>query len=207
MKGLLIFLAGALAGSVGTLIYVKECVVPKIEEDVREEIKNDKYYDDFSAEPAEEVNYMPEDNLDESKFASRPEKRPAETFEKVNYTQYSGTVSKEAKKEEKPIPNDISGTENTEPYLIDAESYDEYSSYSAHSFEVYADGIVLDEDTEEILDADPELVFGKLAMDELKKAPDGMIYVRDDSKKSDYCLERCDIPFDGLSPTDDEEWG
>ena len=82
-----------------------------------------------------------------------------------------------------------------------------YADYTSNSFIMYSDGVVLDDETEEILDEEPVKVFGKTALDELNKGDTSLIYIRDDTKKKDYALERRDYPFDGpegLSPGDDD---
>ena len=120
----------------------------------------------------------------------------------LDYSKFSGNVADlkvtlDGSKSTETTNSPVSESETAAPYIIDEESFDEFSGYRAITFEVYSDGVILDDETEEELDADPELVFGKTAMDELERSPEGVVCVRDDTKKCDYRLERKDYPANG----------
>lgn len=195
MKGLFCFLTGAAIGAIGTFLYFQKFVVPEIKADILKE-EEEKAQANIDV-PVAHVDDK-EEELVISDYATRTEKTQKVL---VDYTNYSRdpeaatiTVKEEPKEEEADKEN--YGT----PYLIDPDSFDEFSpSYTAHAFVMFSDGIVIDDETEEILDEDPELVFGKTAMDELDKGDIDIVYIRNDEKKQDYSLERRDYPFDGPS--------
>ena len=216
MKGLLIFVGGFATGVVATLLYVKKKVLPDMREEVEKQCKEEVDDDIFGSFTA---GYSGSDDVLD--IVNEPKMRPitgakeksgkptdyTKCFkdEKQNVDAVSKTeVKKEKKETEKKPGHDILGVG---PYLIDADEFDNYSDYRARTFLLYSDGVVLEDEVEEILDADPELVFGKQALEELQKPENGgMVYVRNDETKSDYCLELRSYPFDGLeppSPSDD----
>lgn len=216
MKGLLIFLAGAAAGAIGTLIYVRKKLVPEIKDEMYRLAEEELQMN--SPEPTYDASeYVSEDK--EPQPVIKTVKLPTQTYvTATDYTNYSKTAVvankfvevQEQKAEVEPEPN-ATQSGGTDPYLIDAGSYDEYSDYNAHTFVMYSDGVVIDDESEEILDADPELVFGKTAIEILKSGKEDIVYVRDDSKKQDYSIERNDFPFDGPTDVyktfDPNDWG
>lgn len=213
MKGLICFLTGAAVGAVGTFFYIQKYVIPQIKDDILQENAEkepEKEQGDIKrfAAPTEDDS-VPDPVV--SDYASRTS---AQAKVLVDYSNYSrdpsttittATVNETPKEEIKDATAD-GGT----PYLIDANSFDEFSSYNAHAFVLYSDGVVIDDDTEEILDEDPELVFGKTAMDVINSGKEDIIYIRNDEKKQDYSLERRDYPFDGPSDVyrvaDPDDW-
>ena len=214
MKNLLIFLGGVAVGAIGSMLYVQKFLLPELRKEVEKEQSEEipvptEYRYDISDEE-EEVPEPPHGSVKEMVNAAKQEKQY------LDYTKFSGpelpvTLTTEEKKPEKTIDISENTDEHMEPYLIDEESFDEFSGYRAITFEIYSDGVILDDETEEELDADPELTFGKTAMDALEKSPEGVICVRDDSKKCDYRLERKDYPANGpidtLPPGHEIDWG
>lgn len=203
MKSLWIFLSGVAVGAVGSMIYVKKFVIPalrmELEKERSEEIPD---LETPTKEELEEGNREEWVAVTDSEAKERVKEIQKEK-QYLDYSKFSGTASSissavtpEAEKE-KAIQTVISPEEQTEPYIIDEESFDEFSGYRAITFDIYSDGVILDDESEEELDADPKLVFGKTAMDALEKEPTGVICVRDDTKKCDYRLERKDYPANG----------
>lgn len=196
MKNILIFLSGAVFGTVGSLIYVKKYLIPTLKEDLEREAEERAQaihvVDDYISEEEGEPEKDETSREGQPVITERKNYRTGVEAVSVDYSKYS----RESEEPPAAVP-ETTETGGHEPYLIDANSFDEFSDYRAHSFTMYADGIVIDDETEEVLDADPELVFGKTALEELKHAADRIIYIRDDSKKQDYSLERSDYPFDG----------
>lgn len=203
MKNLWIFLSGVAVGAVGSMFYVKKFVIPALRTELEKETSEE--IPDLETPTKEEPE---EDNREEWVAVTDSEaKERVKEIQKekqyLDYSKFSGTVTSvsgaitpEAEKGKETMTV-VSDEEQTEPYIIDEESFDEFSGYRAITFEVYSDGVVIDDESEEELDADPELVFGKTAMDALDKEPTGVICVRDDSKKCDYRLERKDYPANG----------
>ena len=194
MKGLFCFLTGAAIGAIGTFLYFQKFVVPEIKADILKD-------EEEKAQVNIDVPVVHADDKEEepviSDYTTRTEKTQKVLVDYTNYSRdpEAATITvKEEPKEEADKEN--YGT----PYLIDPDSFDEFSpSYTAHAFVIFSDGVVIDDETEEILDEDPELVFGKTAMDELDKGDIDIVYIRNDEKKQDYSLERRDYPFDGPS--------
>ena len=194
MKGLFCFLTGAAIGAIGTFLYFQKFVVPEIKADILKD-------EEEKAQAKIDVPVVHVDDKEEelviSDYTTRTEKTQKVLVDYTNYSRdpEAATITvKEEPKEEADKEN--YGT----PYLIDPDSFDEFSpSYTAHAFVIFSDGVVIDDETEEILDEDPELVFGKTAMDELDKGDIDIVYIRNDEKKQDYSLERRDYPFDGPS--------
>ena len=205
MKGLVCFIAGATFGALGTLIYVKKRVIPEIKDDLRKELEEEQQaYEESSADISE--GYKPKVVESGTVIIDSSDTKIAGTYNthSVEYTNYSKdpVTTVETKIEE---PKEEKNVE--EPYLITAAEFEMYADYTSNSFVMYSDGVVLDDETEEILDEEPVKVFGKTALDELNKGDTNLIYIRDDTKKKDYALERRDYPFDGpegLSPGDDD---
>lgn len=213
MKSALYFLAGIAVGALGTFLYVQKYVIPEIKDNIRKE-ENEL----TQAEEQTQVSYTNESVEEDpvvSDYASRTHTQTVKG-EFKDYSNYSRdpehtfmseTSSTEASLKENTGSNSDAGT----PYLIDAGSFDEYSGYTAHTFVIFSDGVVIDDESEEILDEDPELVFGKTAMDVLTSGKEDIIYIRNDEKRQDYSLERRDYPFDGPEQTflinDPNDWG
>lgn len=207
MKNLLIFLGGVAVGIVSTAIYVKKKLVPDLVEEI--ERKNGEAASDYAEYWAEgdeaETDDYKEDSVLEAPVKVKKTGKPVAT----DYTQFSKESEKKDDGKKVVEPNNSAPEETpgggTDPYVIDASEFDMFSDYQAHQFVMYADGVVIDDETDEELDADPKLVFGVTAMDALKK--EEVVFVRDDSKKQDYCIERRDIPFDGPDyPDPEDDW-
>ena len=207
MKNLLIVLGGVAVGVLSTAIYVKKKLVPDLVEEI--ERKNGEAASDYAeywtdGDETETDDYK-EDGVLEAPVKVKKTGKPVAT----DYTQFSKESEKKDDGKKVVEPNNSAPEEThiggTDPYLIDASEFDMFSDYQAHQFVMYADGVVIDDETDEELDADPELVFGTTAMDALKK--EEVVFVRDDSKKQDYCIERRDIPFDGPDyPDPEDDW-
>lgn len=204
MKGLFCFLTGAAIGAIGTFLYFQKFVVPEIKADI---LKNEEEKQQAVVNKIINAGINPfdvlkngekkEEELVISDYATRTEKTQKVLVDYTNYSRDPETATITVKEE----PKEEADKENYgTPYLIDPDSFDEFSpSYTAHAFVIFSDGVVIDDETEEILDEDPELVFGKTAMDELDKGDIDIVYIRNDEKKQDYSLERRDYPFDGPS--------
>lgn len=206
MNKFVAFLCGLAVGVGGSAFFVKKWLIPDLKEEIENELYRDKE-DALATSQDIRASYNDISESNEQEFISNSVNKPDVKVEtrddvqaiKVDYSRYSKSYSEDTKREmdEEAMGAETTEIGGTEPYVIDANSYDEYSNYKSHSFELYSDGIVIDSETEEILDADPEQVFGTTAMDILRGGEEPTVFVRDDSKKSDYCIERIDFPFDG----------
>lgn len=214
MKGFAIFLSGAVLGAAGSALYFALRVAPEMRKTAvdeamkiaEEEVKKELHDYAPDASETDEHTVVKEDPSELKRKV-----REALKTDYLDYTKFSGEVAVE----EKDI-SEAKGSESTErggevPYVIDEGDFDEYSGYTCLTFEVYSDGVFIDAASEEELDADPELVFGRDALDELEKSISGIVCVRDDSKKCTYRLERKDYPANGpddiLPPGPEIDWG
>ena len=209
MSKFLAFLCGVTVGAVGMMIYVKKKVIPVLQEEIEKKVTEDEQVSLDEADDILSSNKYSDEIVinNQTPFKAAAEKKEVGSVEaaRIDYSHFAASqgLSEEIRLPPPVLVGDRESDEYTteiggmDPYVIDANSYDEHSGYTAHAFEVYSDGVILDAEREEILDADPELVFGSTAMDMIKNGDDPIIYVRDDAHRSDYCLERIDYPFDG----------
>ena len=212
MKGLLIFFSGVAVGAIGSMLYIQKFVIPELREEVEKE-QSATIVSDIPEDPKEKETEEPE--TISYPYDSNAKERVNEIKKEQHYLDYTKFTSvtdvPEAKFKEKEEKSEavVTEEEQTAPYIIDEESFDEFSGYRAITFEVYSDGVIIDSETQEELDADPELVFGKTAVDALENDPSGIVCVRDDTKKCDYRLERIDYPADGpdISSPPEINWG
>lgn len=206
MNKFVAFLCGLAIGAGGTLFYVKKWLIPELKNEIEDELYRDKEENLVNVEDIC-ASYDNVSDNNEYEFIVNSVNKPdveVKTYDgvqavTVDYSRYSKSYSEETKKQmdEETSNAEVTEVGGTDPYVIDANSYDEYSNYKTHSFELYSDGVIIDTDTEEILDADPMQVFGATAMDLLYNGEEPTVFVRDDSKKMDYCIERIDFPFNG----------
>lgn len=232
MKNVLIFLAGAAAGAVSVAIYVKKKLVPAIREELEIKMQMEAqaaqdYSEYYGADGGEKSEEDEEDEEEIELVSSSPKHNSATKPAKVKITDYTSyavesvvddledkvnDISKKVEQSTKTIAEQQTKPEETEvrgsgPYVIDPGSYDMFSDYEAHEYVIYADGVVIDDETEERLDKDPELVFGKTAMDILESGRDSIVFVRDEALKRDYSITRSDVPFDGPDyPDPEDDW-
>lgn len=198
MKNVLIFLAGLATGAVGTLIYVRKCVVPAMRDEIaREESEREhadfdysEYYDDSEVTETGSGTELPE-----KPKTKAPGKKLEAKADRVDYTAYSKEGDdKPEKKESLEDKYKLSADDGGfEPYVIDASEFEVNPNYTSHSFYYHSDGVVVDEDSGERLDGDPELIFGDTALRELEE--NGIVYVRDDTKKQEYVIEIVNAPY------------
>lgn len=218
MKGVFIFIGGVLTGVLATTLYVKKKLIPELRSEIYKECERDaRGGNDIYADVSE--GYSEDDKIQEIVVEpgitqNKRKEAPKPTMDYTGYFTKAELQKKGVKVEELNISKPESDkTERTDisgpgPYVIDASSFDEYSDYTARTFVFYSDGVVLEDEEEEILDADPKLVFGETALEELNKPENGgVVFVRNDETKSDYCLELRPYPFDGFdAPLVNDNW-
>lgn len=213
-KNVLIFLGGVAVGVGCTALWVAKKLVPELREEATRKAQEDIYtFPDYSEYlNDEEEEKKPNDEEPSAPPASemKAQAQANRTAPAVDYSKYAPKTEK--KVEENParrlnenIPAPQTDIERgiEEPYLIDRSEFDIRGDYRAHSYTIYANGVVVDDETDETLDIDPEKKFGKTAVEELKKGD--IVYVRDEANKYDYRIEQSD--FDYEPPDDDDDWG
>lgn len=217
MKNVLIFLAGLATGAVGTLIYMRKCVVPAIRDEVARENSEREWadydYSEYQGLSDEEIEALNKPDEEDKKLEPID---PKTTIFKVgkpkDYTVYSKEETLSEKKEAEVIitkpASDKKKVELVEddggwdPYVIDASEFEVDPRYTSRSFYYHTDGVVLDEDTGDRLNEDPKLVFGDTAMRELEE--NGIVYIRDDAKLQEYVVEMVNAPY-GTNIFDEQE--
>lgn len=226
-ENILIFLAGAIAGVGGTMIYVKKKLVPSIREELEIRMQTEatgaSYYGEYYEKESSEEEEDDEAGEEDEPVISSPKHNSSVKAERpaVDYTSYAaesevGDLKDKAndisKKPGEPVKETADKPEETEvrgsgPYVIDPAHYNMFSDFEAHEYVMYADGVIIDDETEERLDEDPELVFGETVMELLKSGKERVIFVRDENLKRDYSITLSDVPFDGPDyPDPEDDW-
>lgn len=211
MKNLLIFLGGVATGAVCSLLYLNKYVIPELRKEAEKEQEAKTEYD-ISEEEKPGFDYAEgseePDVVVRGDDAKKLVKDMASKKDYHDYTKYSAGEESKGEEPEEPDDEDAEAV-SSGPYIIDEDELNEYSSYHTFTFDVYSDGIFMDAETEEVLDADPLATFGETAIEELKKHP--IVCVRDDTRKCEYRLENKDVPFnepdDILAPPPEIDWG
>lgn len=164
---LLAFAAGALIGSAATWYFVKD----KYEKLAQEEIDSvketfKKSYEDQEVKHEEEIHKVENkyynslaQNYDYEK-KSRPE-----------------TILEEDEEEEV--------RKMDEPYVIKPYEFGDYIDYEQISLLYFADGVLADEDTLDIID-DVEETVGEYFADHFGEYEEDSVYVRNDTKRCEY---------------------
>ena len=218
-----IFICGAAVGGISTIVYTSKVIIPALRKEIRKQIEDEMKADNnVDISDADSIiiseHYGNADDIDSGIVITKNSAKVAEYKSEnsaVDYSKYSKSIKAgETGSKQTDISKKESVTESSgmDPYIIDESAYDSYSDYKAKEFEVYSDGIIFDRELDDVLDADPELVFGKTAMDELLNYKKGTseLYIRDDAKKFDYHLTRMDYPFDGptgeIMPANPDDW-
>lgn len=224
MKSVIIFLSGVAVGALGTALWTVKKLVPdlreeaarKAQEEVREIPDYSQYLtDDDEAEEGDEEkgDDIPLPPPSEVKKAVQ-ENRETPSVDYSRYAEYQDKTTQK-KPEEKPVeekakksrkPETEVEHEDNGPYVIDVSEFDIHGDYKTHSYTIYANGIIVDDDRNQVVTFNPEKVFGKTAMDELQK--EGLVHVRDEVRKREYRIEMYDFDYEGPDPEDEDyDWG
>ena len=227
MKSVIIFLSGVAVGALGTALWTVKKLVPdlreeaarKAQEEAREipdysqyltdddeaEERDEDKEDDIPSPPPSEVKKAVQENRETSAVDySRYSDKPGESEKKSEKKPEEKPVEEKAKKSRKPEPEVEPGDNG--PYVIDVSEFDIRGDYKTHSYTIYANGIIVDDDRNQVVTFNPEKVFGKTAMDELQK--EGIVHVRDEARKREYRIEMYDFDYEGPDPEDEDyDWG
>lgn len=210
MKGVIIFLSGVAVGALGTAIWTMKKLVPEMrEEAAREARESMREIPDYSMYLTDEEDT--EDGGKEEEPASddihAPAPAPSEVKKavqenretpKVDYSRYS-----DKKKAERKAPAE-STEEQEEPFVITPSEFNIRGGYLAKAYSIYQNNIIVDDDSDEVVDINPLDVFGKTAMEELKK--EGVVYIQDDSNKRYYRVEEMECDYEGPDPEDEDDY-
>ena len=218
MKGVIIFLSGVAVGALGIAIWTMKKLVPDLrEEAVREAQESAHEFPDYSMYLTDEDTEDMEDSEkeEESDENGNPAPIPSEVRSEVkktihenreapqvDYSQYSDKKKTE-RKNEKKAPAE-SASEKEEPFVITPSEFDIREGYLAKAYSIYHNNIIVDDDSDETVDINPLDVFGKTAMEELKK--EGIVYIQDDTNKRYYRVEEMECDYEGPDPEDEDDY-
>lgn len=164
---LLAFAAGALIGSAATWYFVKD----KYEKLAQEEIDSVKETFKKSYED-QEVNHEEEIHKVENKYYNS-------LAQNYNYEKKSRPEAILEEDEEEEV------RKMDEPYVIKPYEFGDYIDYEQISLLYFADGVLADEDTLDVID-DIEETVGEYFADHFGEYEEDSVYVRNDVKRCEY---------------------
>lgn len=164
---LLAFAAGALIGSAATWYFVKD----KYEKLAQEEIDSvketfKKSYEDQEVKHEEEIHKV------ENKYYNS-------LAQNYNYEKKSRPETILEEDEEEEV------RKMDEPYVIKPYEFGDYIDYEQISLLYFADGVLADEDTLDVID-DVEETVGEYFADHFGEYEEDSVYVRNDAKRCEY---------------------
>ena len=164
---LLAFAAGALIGSAATWYFVKD----KYEKLAQEEIDSvketfKKSYEDQEVKHEEEIHKV------ENKYYNA-------LAQDYNYEKKSRPEAILEEDEEEEV------RKMDEPYVIKPYEFGDYIDYEQISLLYFADGVLADEDTLDVID-DVEETVGEYFADHFGEYEEDSVYVRNDTKRCEY---------------------
>ena len=171
IKGLLIFAAGAVAGTVAGIGISKrhfEAIAAQEINEVRD------YYRKVNKELEEQKEEQKEEQENTKK-----EEVVEETIEEYNNIIKHGNYvpTEEIDDEEDDYSDD-------EPYIIDPSEFGNNGNYATQTCTYFADGVLVD-DVDEVIE-DPEKLVGNLHVDIFRDFDATSVYVRNDWMKMDF---------------------
>ena len=164
---LLVFAAGALIGSAATWYFVKD----KYEKLAQEEIDSvketfKKSYEDQEVKHEEEIHKV------ENKYYNA-------LAQDYNYEKKSRPETILEEDEEEEV------RKMDEPYVIKPYEFGDYIDYEQISLLYFADGVLADEDTLDVID-DVDETVGEYFADHFGEYEEDSVYVRNDAKRCEY---------------------
>lgn len=176
IKGLLIFAAGAVAGTVAGIGISKrhfEAIAAQEINEVRD------YYRKANKELADQLVDKTSDIKEEQ--AEEPAEKPIEEETKKEYDniiKYGNYVTTEE------IDDEEDDYSDDEPYIIDPSEFGNNGNYATQTCTYFADGVLVD-DVDEVIE-DPEKLVGNLHVDIFRDFDATSVYVRNDWMKMDF---------------------
>lgn len=180
-KGLLIFVAGAIAGTVAGIGMSKrhfEAIAAQEINEVRD------YYRKANKELADQLVDKSSDIKEEQK--EEPEKIEVSKEEKKEYDNII-TNGNYMTTEEIDDEEDYS---DDEPYIIDPSEFGNNGHYATQTCTYFADGVLVD-DVDEVIE-EPETLVGNFHVDIFRDFDATSVYVRNDWMKMDFEILRDD---------------
>ena len=170
IKGLLVFAAGAVAGTVAGIGISKrhfEAIAAQEINEVR----------DYYRKANKELEEQKEEQKEEQEN-SKKEEVVEETIEEYNnIIKHGNYMTTEEIDEEDDYSDD-------EPYIIDPSEFGNNGNYATQTCTYFADGVLVD-DVDEVIE-DPETLVGNLHVDIFRDFDATSVYVRNDWMKMDF---------------------
>ena len=170
IKGLLIFAAGAVAGTVAGIGISKrhfEAIAAQEINEVR----------DYYRKANKELEEQKEEQKEEQENTKK-EEIVEETIEEYNnIIKHGNYMTTEEIDEEDDYSDD-------EPYIIDPSEFGNNGNYATQTCTYFADGVLVD-DVDEVIE-DPEKLVGNLHVDIFRDFDATSVYVRNDWMKMDF---------------------
>lgn len=170
MKYFITFVAGAALGSLATWIFVKK----KYEQIAQEEIDSVKEVYSKRKPKAEKKDDEEDIQVDE-KEVTEYEK----IIETTGYSKYSDISKSNVKTEAEH--DDLE-----RPYVIRPEEFGELDGYEMISLTHYSDGVLADDDDQQMADDEIDEVVGADYAEHFGEYEDDSVFVRNDRLKCDY---------------------
>lgn len=175
IKGLLIFAAGAVAGTVAGIGISKrhfEAIAAQEINEVRD------YYRKANKELEEQKEDQKEEQKEEQENTKKEEVVEETIEEYNNIIKYGNYVPTEE------IDDEDDDYSDDEPYIIDPSEFGNNGNYATQTCTYFADGVLVD-DVDEVIE-DPEKLVGNLHVDIFRDFDATSVYVRNDWMKMDF---------------------
>lgn len=171
IKGLLIFAAGAVAGTVAGIGISKrhfEAIAAQEINEVR----------DYYRKTNKELEEQKEEQKEEQENTKKEEVVEETIEEYNNIIKYGNYVTTEE------IDDEEDDYSDDEPYIIDPSEFGNNGNYATQTCTYFADGVLVD-DVDEVIE-DPEKLVGNLHVDIFRDFDATSVYVRNDWMKMDF---------------------
>lgn len=171
IKGLLIFAAGAVAGTVAGIGISKrhfEAIAAQEINEVR----------DYYRKANKELEEQKEEQKEEQENTKKEEVVEETIEEYNNIIKYGNYVTTEE------IDDEEDDYSDDEPYIIDPSEFGNNGNYATQTCTYFADGVLVD-DVDEVIE-DPEKLVGNLHVDIFRDFDATSVYVRNDWMKMDF---------------------
>lgn len=197
LKGVLIFVLGAAAGSLATWKLIekkyKDIAQEEIDsvKDTFSKMKKNEYPDKLEDYPDFE-EFDDSDDSDDVEEEPKPEQKIdrnnkpdiveyAKILSETGYTNYAERQDKKEKKGVEPV-------EDERPYVISPDEFGEKDGYENVTLTYYADGVLTDYFDNVISNVDEVVGFDSL--DHFGEYEDDVVFVRNDKMETDYEILR-----------------
>ena len=198
LKGVLIFVLGAAAGSLATWKLIekkyKDIAQEEIDsvKDTFSKMKKNEYpdkledYPDFEEFDDSDDSYDSDDEEPKSEQKIDRNNKPdiveyAKILSEVGYTNYAERQDKKEKKGVEPV-------EDERPYVISPDEFGEKDGYENVTLTYYADGVLTDYFDNVISNVDEVVGFDSL--DHFGEYEDDVVFVRNEKMETDYEILR-----------------